>query len=82
MARQIDKTVFRTPVKSTEGKVIHLYKQMSGITTTFDPDIQDGANWDQYRKGSTFVCGEPYHGVNDLVTHLPAKVTCPGCKNG
>ena len=80
----IDKTVFRTPIKSTDGKTVHLYKQHPGCLTTFDPEVQSGAYRaaDVYQRGSSYVCGGLYHDDNDLITHNPKKVTCPGCKDG
>lgn len=77
-----EKTIFRTPIKSTDGKVVHLYKQQAGSTTTFDPEVQDGAYRaiDVYQKGSPFVCKQPYRGDIDLITHKPELVTCGSCK--
>jgi hypothetical protein len=83
MKTAINMTIYRTKVKSTEGKIIHLYKQKPSSVTSFDPDVQDGCHVanDVYQRGSPFVCGKPYSGCNDLITHLPLKVTCAGCKS-
>lgn len=82
MKKHIDMTVFRSPVKSTEGKIVHLFKQRPGSTVSFDPDVQDAVHVaiDRYQKGSPFVCKKQYEGSNDLITHKPEKVTCRGCK--
>jgi hypothetical protein len=79
----IDKTIFRSPVKSTEGKTVHLYQQQPGVKTSFDPDVQEAMHvvFDTYRKGSPFVCGRTYRGEIDLITHDPKKSNCLKCLN-
>lgn len=81
----LERTIFRTKVKDTVGKVVHLFKQRSDSTTTFDPDVQNGIHaCDLYRRGSPFVCSKPSTEItlNDLVTHKKEKTTCPSCLQG